>query len=380
MNIPSHIEKQLEKRKQQHLLRSLTLSTGEIDFFSNDYLGLAQQGYHIHRAAMDLLARYAGGTPVYGGASGSRLISGNSNIAMDFEAYLADFFRHESALFFSSGYLANMGLFSALPQKGDTVLYDELSHACIKDGIRLSPATKYPFKHNSVADLEKKMAKALGNIYVAVESIYSMDGDVAPLADIVELCQKYNAFLLVDEAHSTGIYGHHGAGLVVELGLENHILARVHTFGKAVGAHGACVIAPKKLIDYLVNFCRPFIYTTAPAFAQIAHVWAALQYLKTHYSQLKNALFDNISYFNHLKCASKHSFLPSNSAIQAVMCSGNTHALKLNQHLNNQKINTKAILSPTVKAGEERIRICLHSFNTEKELLHLFGVLNSGMP
>ncbi|NJM94490.1 MAG: aminotransferase class I/II-fold pyridoxal phosphate-dependent enzyme, partial [Cytophagales bacterium] len=163
----------------------------------------------------------------------------------------------------NSGYAANLALLSALPQRGDTVLYDERAHACIKDGVRLSAAERFAFRHHDLDDLRRRLAGARGRRYVVVESIYSMDGDAAPLGELAALCREQEAALVVDEAHSTGLYAAGGAGLVSALGLGDDCLARVMTFGKALGGHGALVCGSAALCAFLVNFARPFIYTTA---------------------------------------------------------------------------------------------------------------------
>ena len=207
------------------------------------------------------------------------MISGNSLLAEQLERELAVFFQAESSLLFNSGYAANLALISTLPKKGDTIIYDELAHACIKDGARLSPAQRFSFKHNEVASLEKRLQRAQGQVFVAVESIYSMDGDEAPLRRIAALCKQYRAALLVDEAHSTGIYGE-GRGLLNELGLQEEVFAAVYTFGKAMGSHGACISGSLLLRDYLINFARPFIYTTAAAPHSLLSLQRSFYYLQ----------------------------------------------------------------------------------------------------
>ena len=182
----------LIKRKEEGTLRSLSSFEGMIDFFSNDYLGLSKVSIkeeHTH------------------GATGSRLISGTSSFALEVEKEFANFFKEENALLFNSGYDANVGFFSSIPQRGDTILYDEFIHASVRDGIRLSFAQSFSFLHNNVEDLENRIINAKGTVYVAVESLYSMDGDIVPLREVHRLCEKYDAYLVIDEAHSSGVYG-----------------------------------------------------------------------------------------------------------------------------------------------------------------------------
>ena len=161
-------------------------------------------------------------------------------------------------MIFNSGYQANIGLFAAVAQKGDTIISDELIHASMIDGIRLSYASRLRFKHNDIKDLEKQLKKAKGNIFIGIESVYSMDGNLAPLTKMARLAKKYKAHLIVDEAHATGVFGKQGSGLVCALGLEDQVFARMHTFGKALGCHGAIVLGSEILKKYLVNFARPF--------------------------------------------------------------------------------------------------------------------------
>ncbi|MCL4171189.1 UNVERIFIED_CONTAM: hypothetical protein GTU68_025567, partial [Idotea baltica] len=229
----------LDARQAQGLLRQLPTPIGErIDFCSNDYLGFA----HTLRVA----------APTSGGATGSRLISGNSTLAEALEQQIANFHGAEAALLFPSGYAANIGLLPAVAGRGDTIVYDKLIHASLRDGIRLSRAKALSFAHNDLTDLIKKLQNPEGQTFVVIESVYSMDGDQAPLTDIVNICQQYDALLIVDEAHGTGV-----------IGKRDQVWARVHTFGKAIGSHGAAIVGSQLLKSYLLNFARSFIYATA---------------------------------------------------------------------------------------------------------------------
>ena len=250
-SFPSSLNNKLKQREEANALRLLAPQSQLIDFSSNDYLGFAKEAaiHHINNNTSELIQF---------GATGSRLISGNYELTEEAEAFLANFYNAATALIFNSGYNANIGLFQCLPQRNDTIIYDELIHASIRDGIRLSNASNFSFSHNNLTALEQKLSNAKGLIYVVVESVYSMDGDMAPLTEIVAVCKKYNAALIVDEAHAVGIFGN-GKGLVSELGLENNVFARVVTFGKAVGVHGAAILGSNELRDYLINFSRAFI-------------------------------------------------------------------------------------------------------------------------
>ena len=362
----SELHRQLLARKQNGLYRSLKVRDNTIDFSSNDYLGFARMPAIIQAGDEQLLPA---------GATGSRLISGHSLMAEETEALIAQFHGAEAALIFNAGYMANVGLFSCIAAKGDTFIGDEYLHASIIDGMRLSHATRFKFKHNSLPHLEQKLQAATGRKLVVVESIYSMDGDEAPLQAIADLCQQYNALLLVDEAHATGIYGSNGQGLVSQLGLENKVLARVHTFGKALGLHGAAVVGSSVLKEYLINFARSFIYATGLPPKSYLQIQQA--YLQLHHID-KQELTSLIQYYNAHKpnLASGH-FLQSQSPIQGVILGSNKLALQLAAYLLAAGIHAKAILSPTVPAGKERIRLCLHIFNTTQQIDALFELLKS---
>ncbi|MGZ5245809.1 MAG: aminotransferase class I/II-fold pyridoxal phosphate-dependent enzyme, partial [Flavitalea sp.] len=261
----NRIKERLERRMAENAKRFLRTTEGMVDFCSNDYLGIATN---------QLLKESINGE-LSTGSGGSRLLSGNYELIERTEDRIAAFHGAEAGLIFNSGYDANLGLLSCIGQKGDTYLYDNLSHASIRDGIRLSFAESFSFMHNDVEDLERKLKSATGQVTVVTESVFSMDGDLAPLKEIAELCQRYEAFLIVDEAHATGIVGASGEGLVQELKLNEKCFARVHTFGKAVGTHGAIVLGSCELRDYLINFSRAFMYTTALPPASVSAISTA---------------------------------------------------------------------------------------------------------
>ena len=261
MDGPDHkLRQALAKRARAGSLRQLSASGAGIDFCSNDYLGLARSS--PLRTLIDRIRAKHPRAPL--GSTGSRLISGNSAAAEHLEARLAVYHRAEAGLLFGSGYAANSGLFACIAGPGDTLIMDELIHASSVDGARLSKARKLVFRHNDLDDLAARLDGASGATFIGVESLYSMGGDTAPLPEMAALAVEYGAGLVVDEAHSNGITGPGGAGSVVENGLEDCVFARVHTFGKGLGLHGAVVLGSKTLRDYLVNFCRPFVYSTAP--------------------------------------------------------------------------------------------------------------------
>lgn len=356
----------LNQRKESGNLRSLNVQQGLTDFFSNDYLGLAKS----EEMEEAITAEYKNIKGNINGATGSRLLSGNNEYVIHTEKKLAEVFKAEKTLIFNSGYAANLSVLSSIPQKGDTIIYDELIHASLKEGARLSFASRFSFRHNDLEDLEQKIKKAYGDCYVVVESVYSMDGDFSLLIRIALLCEKYQAHLILDEAHSTGMWGKNGNGLACELGLEDKIFARIYTFGKAMGIHGACVAGSETLIDYLINFARPFIYTTALPPHSIASINAAFDYLEKN-QELSKELFKRVSYFKseYEKVFGTDSILgESDSPIQVLKISGNENARSMASVLLKKGFDVRAILSPTVKEGEERLRICLHVYNTEEEI------------
>ena len=341
-----------------------------MDLSSNDYLGFAQDT-DLHKTILseiNNLRKF--------GSTGSRLLTGNHSLTEQLEKEVALFHDAESALFFNSGYEANSGLISTITKRNDTIIFDELCHASLREGIRLSNATSWSFKHNDLTDLELKLQKAEGEKFIVVESVYSMDGDICPLKEIVFFAEKYKANLILDEAHATGVIGNKGEGLAQYLNLHKKVFARVHTCGKAIGNNGAFIFGSAILRDYLINFCRPFIYTTAPNLMQVIAVRES--YRKLEKSQdLLSQLQENCSYFkNQIKKHPQIKLLPSDSAIFSVLIPGNADVKLASVYLSNANQDVRPILSPTVKAGEERLRICMHSFNTKLEIERLIKLLD----
>lgn len=347
----------------------------EIDFYSNDYLGFSRnkaidQNYRSSLKELDFP----------NGSTGSRLISGNFKTHENTEGDLAVFFQAEAALLFNSGYDANLGLLSAILQRNDCVFYDRLAHASIRDGIQLSKASSFGFDHNDLDDLKKKVKKAKslnGHNYLVVESVYSMDGDEAPLNDLANFCQENDLFLIVDEAHATGVFGKQGRGLVSELGLERMVFARVHTFGKALGCHGAVVLGSEDLRNYLVNFSRSFIYTTAMPPAEVLRIESAFDELQVtdQMDKLHKIIQVFVSRVSELDL--KTHFINSRSPIQSFILSDAKRTDEINKVLSYEKIGAKVILAPTVPNGQERIRICLHSFNSSQEVDRILQLLST---
>jgi 8-amino-7-oxononanoate synthase len=363
------LEKKLNERKLLGNLRAMSIDEDRIDFLSNDYLGLARS--KDLKISIDTSFLNLQESNKINGSTGSRLLSGNHKYAEYVEQKLAAIFKAEAALIFNSGYNANLSILSCVPQKSDTIICDELIHASLIDGARLSFAKRLSFRHNDLEDLEKKLIHAEGEKFVVVESIYSMDGDMCPLESLIEVCEKYHAHIILDEAHSTGLWGNNGNGILCEKNLHDKIFARIYTFGKGMGVHGACICGSQLLKDYLINFARPFIYTTAMPLHSYVAIASAFDYLQSNTHE-RQALFANIDLFKKLFAKYNSSYLsllqPSNSAIQVITTSGNERAKRVAAQLRNKKFEVRAILSPTVKAGEERLRICLHAYNTKKEI------------
>jgi 8-amino-7-oxononanoate synthase len=359
------LNKKLDERIGASALRSLKLPDGKIDFCSNDYLGIVTNDLLKGKFNREECSYKHGST-------GSRLLAGNYALIEDVESELATFHNSEAALIFNSGYDANVGLLSSIPQKGDTIIYDQLSHASIRDGIRISFAQAYSFLHNDVNDLEKKLQQASGNIFIVTESVFSMDGDVCPLHEIVTLCKKYNAHLIIDEAHAVGVVGKNGEGLAQHLQLQDECFARVYTFGKAVGCHGAVVVGSKRLRDYLINFTRSFIYSTALPEVAVAAIQASYHVFPFMHEE-RNLLKKLIETFQSSNIA--YEKIISNTPIQAIIVPGNDEVKAVAGKLQRQGFDIRPILYPTVPKGKERLRIVLHAFNTEEQLQQLIKLL-----
>lgn len=324
--LPKKLVQKLQQRSRDNALRTLPVGTGLVDFSSNDYLGFSRSEHIFNRAAEILKEQDV----TLNGATGSRLLTGNHKLYELAEQQITQFFNSESALLFNSGYDANVGFFSSVPQRGDLIFYDELCHASIRDGIKMSHAKSYKFKHNDVDDLKAKCqverppAERAGSrnlhktsdIFIVTESVFSMDGDQPDLKKMTDFCTQNGFYLVVDEAHAIGVLGKKGEGLVQQLGLEKQIFARLITFGKALGCHGAAILGSKKLTEYLTNFARSFIYTTALPPHSVATIMASLEELEERTFE-KEHLAKNIQILQkEIKNAKlRDYFLPSNSAI-----------------------------------------------------------------
>lgn len=363
--LPKKLTQKIDARKQQNALRELSDETLLVDLSSNDYLGFAQ----LKSIFKNAHAYLSNSNNMYNGATGSRLLTGNHALYHTVETQLCTYHNSKAALIFNSGYAANTGLLSSVPQRGDLIFYDEYSHASIRDGIQMSHAKAYKFRHNDIEHLQQLLHNNQADtVYVITESVFSMDGDSPNLTALVTLCQDYHAHLIVDEAHAIGVYGNHGEGLVQQLNIENQIFARVITFGKALGCHGAAVLGSTQLKTYLINFARSVIYTTGLPPHALATIFMAYNELKTT-NQLQK-LHQNIAYFKSeiTKQQLQNVFINSSSAIQSAVISGNSQVKTIAQQIQYKKFKVKPILSPTVPKGQERLRFCLHSFNTKTEI------------
>lgn len=395
MNFPKNLSDRLDTRRQNKSLRILQQANGLIDFSSNDYIGFSKSEAIFNATHQFLLDHNIKSN----GATGSRLITGNHTLYTETENYIAQFHQSESALLFNSGYDANVGFFSAVPQKGDLILYDELCHASIRDGIQLSNAKSYKFKHNDFEDLEKKIVNFNGNsninnnvngndninvngtnaiIYIVTETVFSMDGDCPNMEELAAVSEKHGCYLVVDEAHSLGVFGEKGEGLIQYLQLQDKIFARIMTFGKGLGCHGAVVLGSNELKSYLVNFARSFIYTTGLSPHSVATILVGYQHLEKDKKALES-LRENIVFFNQVKKMLYLSplFIRSKSAIQSVIIPGNEKVKSVAAALQQNGFDAKAVLSPTVPVGQERLRFCVHSYNSKEEITRLLTLLSS---
>ena len=365
----------LREREKAGLLRRMPAAPQGVDFCSNDYLGLARDE-RLRRRIAEISGRR--GPPH--GATGSRLISGNHPELEALESRLAEFYRAEAALLFSSGFAANLGLLASLGGVVDTLFCDRLLHASAIDGCRLSGAARIIFAHNDMGELKAGLDRLKPGeaAAVVVESLYSMEGDFAPLEEIVALADACGAGVVVDEAHANGLMGPAGRGAAVAAGLEYRVLARVVTFGKALGLSGGAVLCSAALRDYLVNFARPFVFSTGPS-----PLWA--QWVRAAYDLLpdlddrRERLRANVMHFRKRAAESPWNWLPAESWIQCLMVPGAAEVRRVGEALQEQGLAALPIRAPTVPEGQERIRVCLHAHNTPEEIDRLFAAADREM-
>lgn len=376
---PKRLTEKLQKRQEENALRDLGTPNNLVDFSSNDYLGFSKNENIFHQTHDYLV----GHNIKNNGATGSRLLSGNHGLYNLVETVLCEFHKVDAAVIYNSGYDANIGFFSCVPQRHDIILYDEFIHASIRDGINISHANAYKFTHNDLSELDSLLKRHSQSIldssiviYVVTESVFSMDGDSPHLETLAQLCTNYHAQLVIDEAHAIGVFGNNGNGIVQKLGLERQVFARIVTFGKALGAHGAAILGSENLKSYLINYSRSLIYTTALPPHSLATINSAyLELIKTNKNE---SLFQNIIHFKaEIKKNELESyFIKSDSAIHCAVISGNETVKSIAIQLRENGFDIKPILSPTVPKGQERLRFCIHSYNSKQEIsevLQLFA-------
>ena len=383
----------LERRRQVGSLRKLTLFHTEnaVDFSSNDYLGLAQshnQQKMVEKAYESLP------TPLLG-ATGSRLLTGDSWYAQKLETKLAKWHNRKAALLCNSGYDANLAVLSCLGLDS-IVIMDELCHNSIQMGVRLSKnCIVKKFLHNNLNDLRRILTEknclssAKRQILVVVESVYSMDGDMAPLKGVLQTAKQHQASVIVDEAHGLGVFGQNGMGVLAELGLENHpaLLCSVHTFGKAAGCHGAVVCSSLAIKTYLYNYGRPIVYSTSLPLHSLVAITCSYQSMAGVIGKrLRKQMCGNIEFFrinmgSMMKgIKSCIALVPSKSPIQAMIVPGNHECIEFCDTLwnkSNNRIRLYPIRSPTVPKGQERVRIILHAQNCESDIFLLIGLIRA---
>jgi len=354
----------LAKRTHNGNLRTLRVADHCIDFASNDYLGLARSQNLFFSVLKEWKKQKL---PMNGlGSTGSRLLTGNSLYAEQLEQEIAAFHGYEAGLLFSSGYMANIGLLSAIVESEDAFFFDAHIHASMRDGIRLSRASSYPFRHCDLEHLEKRLKNTAcrGTRWILIESIYSSDGVAAPLSAIAQLAKHYGALLIVDEAHALGVFGPEGRGLIAENGLTRDLFAQVTTFGKALGVHGAIVLGSKMLKKYLINFAHSCIYTTALPFLSLAAI-------RCSYKQLVQCARERHHLHQLIQLFQKSFPSPSRSPIHSVPVKGNWAVRRVAEQLLQDGFDVRPLMSPTVQRRHESLRICLHAFNTKEQVTAL---------
>ena len=350
---PENLQQKLDSRKNEGALRYLGMSEEYIDFSSNDYLGFARSSTIFDNTYHYLKEN----TSTANGAGGSRLLTGNHKLYQTVEYTLSHFFKVENTLIFNSGYDANIGFFASVPQRGDVILYDEYVHASIRDGIAMSHAKGYKYHHNSITSLREKVETLNfpkgANVYVVTESVFSMDGDSPDLETLCHFCRDHHLFLVVDD-----------------------VFAILVTFGKALGCHGAAVLGSNLLKNYLVNFARSLIYTTALPPHTLASVLCAVNYFNATTEPFEK-LRQNILYFQYQieHYGLKNLFIPGNSAIYSAVIPGNSKVKELSSLMIHEGFEVKPILAPTVPEGKERLRFCIHGYNTKNEMEEVLKLL-----
>jgi 8-amino-7-oxononanoate synthase len=365
----SRIKTALDQRQLHHRYRTLKSPDAFVDFCSNDYLGLSRSAWIRQKVELQSHSESLGST-------GSRLLTGQSARFEELENYLAQTYQSEAALLFNSGFDANMGLLSTLIRPGDVVFYDAAIHASMLQGLNLAGATAISFAHNDTDHLKALLMSHTSEQekWILCESYYSMDGDKALMDKLVSISYDYQANIIVDEAHALGCFGHRGRGLCMDEAILSGIFARVVTFGKGMGCHGAAVLCSEEVKNYLINFCKAFIYTTALPDHALAVIQAAHEFT-ARFVQPQQQLHQNIAYFTNLLKGQES--LKGEGPVFAWLIPGEQAVRQKAALLQAAGLDVRPIVYPTVSAGTERLRISIHSFNTVEEMDTLARLLVS---
>lgn len=377
--IPKKLQDQLEARLAEITFRPVNTPQLLVDFASNDYLGFSMSNEIFDRTHYYLENEFI----FQNGSRGSWLLSGNHQLYSEVEALICKTHQCDAALILNSGYSANLGFFSCVPQFDDFIFYDELMHPSIRDGISMGNAQAFKFKHNDLGDLkriyelQKKNFTDNTEVYVATESVFSLDGDTPDLVGLANFCEQNYLRLVIDEAHAIGVLGEQGVGLAQHLGIDKLTFARLVSFGKALSSHGAAILGDQKLIDYLNNFASPSSYTTAIPPNSLMLIKATYKELQLTHAIKK--LLQNIDFFKaQLKELQLDThFIESNSAIQSCLISNSEEVKKIVRHLNDNGFDPEPVFFPTAPKGKERIRFCVHAYNSEEEITQVLSLLAS---
>lgn len=369
---PISLERRLRARLAEleaaGLTRSMRPPAG-IELSSNDYLGLSRHPL-VRQSMAEAIA--AGGC----GSTGSRLLTGQRDMFVDLERRFAAFKGAERALYFSSGYLANLAVLTTLPEAGDVIFSDERNHASLIDGARLSRARCVIFPHSDLTALARLLGGEGAQKFVVTESLFSMDGDIAPLAEYTALCRERSAALIVDEAHAVGIYGPRGSGLLEMTGAES--LVSIDTAGKALGVCGAFVSGPACVIDSLIQRARSFIFSTAPPPAVAAAVQASVTVVENE-PWRRHQLLERSAYLRSRLRSAGIAVPDGVSQIIPVLIGDNERAVRVADSLQRAGFDVRAIRPPSVPSGTARLRLSVHSELTESALDRLVALLASAL-
>lgn len=381
LSLFSGLQKELIQRKTDGLLRQRRLLDSPqaehiiandkhfLSFCSNDYLGLAN-----HPELIAAMQKAAGDSGVGSGAS--NLITGHHRYHDALEKQLAKLVEMPAALLFSTGYMANIGVIGALMGRHDAIFADKLNHACLNEGAYLSRAAFHRFAHNDVAALEKLLKESTAqHKLIAADAVFSMDGDIAPLAEYLALCEKYDAYLYIDDAHGFGVLGEHGKGSLSHLNLKSPRIIMMATLGKAAGVAGAFVAGEQVVIDYLIQKANSYVYSTPAPPALSATLSAAVTLIENG-DDLRAHLHLLIATFKANLTLKKWQILPSDTAIQPLMVGSNQAALALSEHLQAMGILVPAIRPPTVPVNTARLRISLSAAHSVNDVIRLAKVIN----